>query len=135
MYVKNMETKSVTVSQFRKSHDQILAEAQRMPVTITSQRSRARAVVVSPSFFARAVAALEDQEDIHAAEIARQETAEIQHEVLKEALGLTETSVPIAEQDAEQYVPKFGPGNEKQNCSTVEKYLPSGAYDLHDQVF
>ncbi|WP_455006089.1 prevent-host-death family protein [Corynebacterium propinquum] len=87
-----METKSVTVNQFRKSHDQILAEAQRMPVTITSQRSRARAVIVSPSFFARAIAALEDQEDIHAAEIAREETAEIQHSVLKEVLGLTETS-------------------------------------------
>ena len=99
MYVKNLETKSVTVSQFRKSHDQILAEAQRMPVTITSQRSRARAVVVSPSFYARAVAALEDQEDIHAAEIAREETAEIQHEVLKEALGLTETSTSSSTSD------------------------------------
>lgn len=94
-----METKSVTVSQFRKSHDQILAEAQRMPVTITSQRSRAHAVVVSPSFFARAVAALEDQEDIHAAEIAREETAEIQHEVLKEALGFTETSTSSSTSD------------------------------------
>ena len=82
----------MTVSQFRKSHDQILAEAQRMPVTITSQRSRAHAVVVSPSFFARAVAALEDQEDIHAAEIARGEAEDISHDELKEALGLTETS-------------------------------------------
>lgn len=54
-----------------------------MPVTITSQRSRARAVVVSPSFFARAVAALEDQEDINAAEIAREEVEEIQHAELK----------------------------------------------------
>lgn len=99
MYVKNMETKSVTVSQFRKSHDQILAEAQRMPVTVTSQRSRARAVVVSPSFFARAVAALEDQEDIHAAEIAREEAEEIQHEVLKEALGLTENSTSSSTSD------------------------------------
>ena len=82
----------MTVSQFRQSQSQILAEAQHMPITITSQQSRARAVVVSPSFYARAVAALEDQEDIHAAEIAREETTEIQHEVLKEALGLTETS-------------------------------------------
>ena len=82
----------MTVSQFRKSHDQILAEAQHMPITITSRGSRSRAVVVSPSFFARAVAALEDQEDIHAAEIAREEAEEIQHEVLKEALGLTETT-------------------------------------------
>lgn len=89
----------MTVSQFRKSHDQILAEAQRMPVTITSQRSRARAVVVSPSFFARAVAALEDQEDINAAEIAREEVEEIQHEVLKEALGLTETSTSSSTSD------------------------------------
>ena len=94
-----MEPKAVTVSQFRKSHDQILAEAQHMPITITSQRSRARAVVVSPSFFARAVAALEDQEDINAAEIAREEVEEIQHEVPKEALGLTETSTSSSTSD------------------------------------
>ena len=103
MYVKNMEPKSVTVSQFRKSHDQILAEAQHMPITITSQQSRARAVVVSPSFYARAVAALEDQEDIHAAEIAREETKEIQHEVLKEALGLTETSTSSSTSDEKNW--------------------------------
>ena len=89
----------MTVSQFRKSHDQILAEAQHMPITITNQQSRARAVVVSPSFFARAAAALEDQEDIHAAEIAREEAEEIQHEVLKEALGLTETSTSSSTSD------------------------------------
>ncbi|WP_330901877.1 prevent-host-death family protein [Corynebacterium propinquum] len=59
-----------------------------MPVTITSRGSRARAVVVSPSFFARAVAALEDQEDMHAAEIAREETEEISHDELKKELGL-----------------------------------------------
>ena len=87
-----MQTKSVGSSQFRQSQSQVLEDAQRMPVTITSRGSRARAVVVSPSFFARAVAALEDQEDIHAAEIAREEAEEIQHEVLKEALGLTETT-------------------------------------------
>ncbi|MDK8479239.1 prevent-host-death family protein [Corynebacterium pseudodiphtheriticum] len=94
-----MEPKSMTVSQFRQSHDQILAEAQHMPITITSQQSRARAVVVSPSFYARAVAALEDQEDIHAAEIAREETEEIRHEVLKEALGFTETSTSSSTSD------------------------------------
>ena len=82
----------MTVSQFRQSQSQILAEAQHMPITITSQQSRARAVVVSPSFYARAVAALEDQEDIHAAEIAREEAEEISHDELKEALGPTETS-------------------------------------------
>ena len=80
----------MTVSQFRQSQSQILAEAQHMPITITSQQSRA--VVVSPSFYARAVAALEDQEDIHAAEIAREEAEEISHDELKETLGLTETS-------------------------------------------
>ncbi|WP_315968754.1 hypothetical protein [Corynebacterium propinquum] len=40
----------MTVSQFRQSQSQILAEAQHMPITITSQQSRARAVVVSPHF-------------------------------------------------------------------------------------
>ncbi|WOT02178.1 hypothetical protein [Corynebacterium pyruviciproducens] len=47
-----------------------------------------RGVVVSPSFFARAIEALEDQEDIRAAEIAREETEEISHEDLKAELGL-----------------------------------------------
>ena len=60
---------------------------------------------------------------------------ESDHGIVGYVYGNHETSIPIAEQDAEQFVPKFGPGNEKQNCSTVEKYLPSGAYDLHDQVF
>lgn len=83
-----MQTKTVGSSQFRQSQSQVLEDAQRMPVTITSRGSRARAVVVSPSFFARAVAALEDQEDIHAAEIAREETEEISHDELKKELGL-----------------------------------------------
>lgn len=74
-----------------------------MPVTITSQRSRARAVVVSPSFFARAVAALEDQEDINAAEIAREEVEEIQHAELKKELGLTETSTSSSTSDEKNW--------------------------------
>lgn len=60
---------------------------------------------------------------------------ESDHGIVGYVYGNHKTSVPIAEQDAGQYVPKFGPGNEKQNCSTIEKYVPSGAYDLHDQVF
>ena len=60
---------------------------------------------------------------------------ESDHGIVGYVYGNHKTSIPIAEQDAEQFVPKFGPGNEKQNCSTVEKYLPSRAYDLHDQVF
>ncbi|MFW8568711.1 hypothetical protein [Corynebacterium propinquum] len=60
---------------------------------------------------------------------------ESDHGIVGYVYGNHKTSIPIAEQDAEQFVPKFGPGNEKQNCSTVEEYLPSGAYDLHDQVF
>ncbi|MDK8806082.1 hypothetical protein [Corynebacterium pseudodiphtheriticum] len=60
---------------------------------------------------------------------------ESDHGIVGYVYGNHKTSIPIAEQDAEQYVPKFGPGNEKQNCSTIEKYVPSGAYDLQDQVF
>ncbi|MDK4206905.1 hypothetical protein [Corynebacterium pseudodiphtheriticum] len=60
---------------------------------------------------------------------------ESDHGIVGYVYGNHKTSIPIAEQDAEQYVPKFGPGTEKQNCSTIEKYVPSGAYDLHDQVF
>lgn len=60
---------------------------------------------------------------------------ESDHGIVGYVYGNHKTSIPIAEQDAEQFVPKFGPGNEKQNCSTVKEYLPSGAYDLHDQVF
>ena len=74
-----------------------------MPVTITSQRRRARAVVVSPSFFARAVAALEDQEDINAAEIAREEVEEISHDELKKELGLTETSTSSSTSDEKNW--------------------------------
>ncbi|MFW8574170.1 hypothetical protein [Corynebacterium pseudodiphtheriticum] len=60
---------------------------------------------------------------------------ESDHGIVGYVYGNHKTSIPIAEQGAEQFVPKFGPGNEKQNCSTVKEYLPSGAYDLHDQVF
>lgn len=87
MYIYVMEIKSVTSSEFRKTQSQLLEEAQRTPVVITSRGSRARAVVVSPAFFARAVEALEDLEDIRAAEIARQESAEISFEDLKKELG------------------------------------------------
>ncbi|MGV0400792.1 type II toxin-antitoxin system prevent-host-death family antitoxin [Corynebacterium segmentosum] len=83
-----MDLKFITSSEFRQSQSQILEDVQRMPVVITSRGSRARAVVVSPAFFARAVEALEDQEDIHAAELAREETDEISHDELKKELGL-----------------------------------------------
>ena len=77
---------SVASSQFRQSQSQILDEAQHTPVAITSRGSRVRAFVVSPSFFARAVEALEDREDVQAAELARGESVEISHEDLKTKL-------------------------------------------------
>lgn len=89
MYICCMKTMSVASSQFRQSQSQILEEAQHTPVAITSRGSRIRAFVVSPSFFARAVEALEDREDVQAAEIAREESVEISHEDLKKELGLT----------------------------------------------
>ncbi len=89
MYICCMKTMSVASSQFRQSQSQILEEAQHTPVAITSRGSRIRAFVVSPSFFARAVEALEDREDVQTAEIARGEAVEISHEDLKKELGLT----------------------------------------------
>ncbi|OFR68658.1 Phd_YefM [Corynebacterium minutissimum] len=89
MYIFSMKTMSVASSQFRQSQSQFLDEAQHTPVAITSRGSRVRAFVVSPSFFARAVEALEDREDIQAAESARGESVEISHEDLKKELGLT----------------------------------------------
>ena len=89
MYIRSMKTMSVASSQFRQSQSQFLEEAQHTPVAITSRGSRVRAFVVSPSFFARAVEALEDREDVQTAEIARGESAEISHEDLKRELGLT----------------------------------------------
>ena len=89
MYIHDMEIKSVASSEFRNSQSQLLEEAQRTPIVIISRGSRARAVVVSPTFFARAVEALEDLEDIRAAEIARQEGEEISFEDLKKELGFT----------------------------------------------
>ena len=83
-----METKSVSSSQFRQYQSQILEEVQRAPVRITSRGKRARAVVVSSSFVDRALEALEDQEDIRAAEVAREEAEEISHDDLKKELGL-----------------------------------------------
>ena len=89
MYIFSMKTMSVTSSHFRQSQSQFLDEAQHTPVAITSRGSRVRAFVVSPSFFARAVEALEDREDVQAAELARGESVEISHEDLKKELDLT----------------------------------------------
>lgn len=78
---------SVTLSQFRSQQSDYIAVAQREPVEITSRGARRRAVVVSPEFFDRAVQALEDQADIHAAADARKEPR-IPFEDLMEELGL-----------------------------------------------
>ncbi len=66
---------SITLSQFRAHQSEYIAAAQREPVEITSRGVGRRAVVVSPDFFDRALAALEDQADIRAAAEARRESA------------------------------------------------------------
>jgi prevent-host-death family protein len=65
---------SITLSEFRAHQSDYIAEAQREPVEITSRGVGRRAVVVSPEFFDRALAALEDQADIRSAAAARSET-------------------------------------------------------------
>lgn len=65
---------SITLSEFRARQSDYIAAAQREPVEITSRGVGRRAVVVSADFFDRALVALEDQADIHAAAVARNET-------------------------------------------------------------
>lgn len=77
----------VTLSEFRARQSDYIAAAQRKPVEITSRGANRRAVLVSPEFFDRAIAALEDQVDSQAAESARAEER-ISHEELMSELGL-----------------------------------------------
>lgn len=79
---------SVTLSQFRSQQSDYIAAAQREPVEITSRGAGRRAVVVSPAFFDRAIAALEDQVDVRSAAEARSEVGRVSHEELLRDLGL-----------------------------------------------
>lgn len=79
---------SVTLSEFRNRQADLIATAQREPVEITSRGVGRRAVVVSPEFYDRAVQALEDRADIHAAAEARRETEHVFHEGLASEPGL-----------------------------------------------
>lgn len=78
---------SATLSEFRQNQSGFIATAQREPVELTSRGAQRRAVVVSPEFYDRAVAALEDLEDIRAAARARSEET-VSHEELMAELGL-----------------------------------------------
>ena len=79
---------SVTLSQFRENQSDYIAAAQREPVEITSRGVSRRAVIVSPEFFDRAIAALEDKADIAAAAAAREDGEFVSHEALMRELGL-----------------------------------------------
>lgn len=80
---------SVTLSQFRNQQSDYIAAAQREPVEITSRGAGRRAVVVSPEFYDRAVAALEDVADAQAAAEARAEQEpRVSHEDLRRELGI-----------------------------------------------
>ncbi|WP_326504216.1 type II toxin-antitoxin system prevent-host-death family antitoxin [Rothia nasimurium] len=70
---------SVSLSEFRANQSDYIAVAQKVPVELTSDGSKRRAVVVSPEFFDRAVQALEDQADIADAAKARSENERISH--------------------------------------------------------
>jgi prevent-host-death family protein len=79
---------TASLSDFRTNQAALLDAAQREPVEIRSRGSRRRAVVVSPAFFDRAVAALEDALDVRQAASARLEEGEVSHEDLMAELGL-----------------------------------------------
>ena len=80
---------SVTLSQFRNQQSDYIAAAQREPVEITSRGAGRRAVVVSPEFYDRAVAALEDLADARAAAEARvEQEPRVSHEDLRRELGI-----------------------------------------------
>lgn len=79
----------MTLSEFRNQQSLLLAVAQREPVVLTSRGVGRRAVVVSPDFFDRAVQALEDLEDVRAAQVARVEAVTSHDDVMAE-FGLTE---------------------------------------------
>ncbi|MFB9954251.1 type II toxin-antitoxin system Phd/YefM family antitoxin [Cellulomonas denverensis] len=66
--------RSTTTAEFRSHLGEYLDAAQREPVAITN-RGRRRAVLVSEDFFERALAALEDAEDVAAAREARRDPA------------------------------------------------------------
>lgn len=80
---------SVSLSEFRNNQSDFIAVAQREPVEITSRGTTRRAVLVSPEFYDRALAALEELEDIQAAARARRDPGEsISHDDLIAELGL-----------------------------------------------
>ncbi|RLY95120.1 prevent-host-death family protein [Kocuria tytonicola] len=80
---------SVTPSQFRDQQRTYIAAAQREPVEITSRGAGRRAVVVSPEFYDRAVAALEDLADaLAAAEARAEQELRVSHEDLRRELGI-----------------------------------------------
>ena len=75
-------TIQVTASEFRASQSALLEKVASEPVEIMSRGVRPKAVVVSPRFFERALAALEDYEDARAAHAALQELEGLQQEDL-----------------------------------------------------
>jgi len=79
---------TATLSDFRANQSALLDVAQREPVEILSRGSRRRAVVVSPTFFDQALAAMEDALDVRQAASARLEEGTISHEDLMSDLGL-----------------------------------------------
>ena len=80
---------SVTLSQFRNQQSDYIATARREPVEITSRGAGRRAVVVSPEFYERVVAALEGVADARAAAEARvEQEPRVSHEDLRRELGI-----------------------------------------------
>ena len=77
----------MTAADFRSHIGDALDAVQREPVTITS-RARARAVVVTPEFYERAIEALEDQDDVEFSRASRDEVGPtISLDALRAELG------------------------------------------------
>lgn len=77
-----------TLSNFRQHQSEFVDTVQREPIELLSRGARRRAVLVSPEFFDRAVAALEDQLDVRDAARARDEHGSVSHAELMAELGL-----------------------------------------------
>jgi hypothetical protein len=86
MYRHAMAT--ATLSDVRTRQAEYLDTAQREPVELLSRGARRKAIVVSPEFYDRAVAALEDAADVRGAALARAEPGSISHQALMAELGL-----------------------------------------------
>lgn len=78
----------MTLSELRAHQSEVMNKVHTEPVRITSRGKTPRAVLVSPEFFEAALEALEDQEDLRAAQAARDEGVYVNFADAMKALGI-----------------------------------------------